>query len=97
MYLPYNKNLKQHSRNLRNNSPFAEILLWKHLRAKQMKGYQFNRQKTIQNFIVDFYCKQLNLIIEIDGGSHTTEKYAYDMQRERALQERGLTVLRFSE
>ena len=57
-HLPYNKNLKQLSRNLRNNSTQSEILLWKELRAANF-GYTFNRQKPILDYIVDFYCKPL--------------------------------------
>jgi very-short-patch-repair endonuclease len=67
-YLPYNKNLKAFSRKLRNNSTLGEILLWKQLRAGSMDGYTFNRQKPLGNYIVDFYCKPLNLVIEVDGG-----------------------------
>jgi len=68
--LPYNKNLRDRSRELRNGSTTSEILLWKHLRTRQMKGYQFNRQKPLGKFIADFYCKLLGLVIEIDGSSH---------------------------
>lgn len=69
-YLPYNKNLKQFSRNLRNNSTLSEVLLWQQLRAGNISGYKFNRQKPLDNYIVDFYCKKLNLVIEVDGASH---------------------------
>ena len=67
-YLPYNKDLKAFSRHLRNNSTLGEVLLWMQLRAGQLKGYKFNRQKPLGNYIVDFYCKRLNLVIEVDGG-----------------------------
>ena len=95
-YVPYNKKLKQRSRDLRNNSTLSEVLLWKCLRAKQMKGFQFNRQKPLGRFIADFYCKPLNLVIEIDGSSHEG-KEQYDADREIELQKLGLYVLRFTD
>jgi len=95
-FLPYNKNLKQRSRDLRNQSTLSEVLLWKHLRARQMKGFQFNRQKPLKNFIVDFYCKQLNLVVEIDGSSHEG-KEQYDEDREIELSKLALTFLRFTD
>ncbi|WP_421763117.1 endonuclease domain-containing protein [Ekhidna sp.] len=73
-YLPYNKNLKQFSRNLRNNSTLGEVLLWQELRAGSINGHKFNRQKPLNNYIVDFYCKKLNLVIEVDGSSHYHEE-----------------------
>ncbi len=91
-FLDYNKNLKQHSRDLRNQSTLAEALLWKYLRAKQMKGFQFNRQKPPGKFIVDFYCKRLKLVIEIDGSSHEG-KELYDADRDVGLKKLGLTIL----
>ncbi|MCU0445354.1 MAG: endonuclease domain-containing protein [Microscillaceae bacterium] len=50
---------------MRNHSTLSEILLWKHLKGKQMLGYDFDRQKTIDNFIVDFFCNELQLIIRL--------------------------------
>jgi very-short-patch-repair endonuclease len=94
---PYNKNLKLPSRDLRNNMTDAEQLLWQRLRRKQILGLQFYRQKPILNFIVDFYCSAVNLIIECDGGQHYTEDgRSADQIRDQALSELGLTVLRFS-
>lgn len=96
-YLPYNKALKQFSRDLRNHSTLGEILLWKKLRARSM-GYQFYRQKPLENYIVDFYCQALQLIIEIDGDYHNnTEAYNNDRRREQELNEFGLNFLRFRE
>ncbi|MEW5799212.1 MAG: DUF559 domain-containing protein [Bacteroidota bacterium] len=95
-FLPYNKNLKQRSRDLRNESTLSEVLLWKYLRARQMKGFQFNRQKPLGILIADFYCKQLNLVIEIDGNSHEG-KEQYDADRDIDLQKLGLTVLHFTD
>lgn len=93
---PYNKNLKQASRELRNNMTEAEKLLWSRLRGKQILGLQFYRQKPILNFIVDFYCPVANLVIECDGGQHFTEEgLEADRVRDQALAELGLRVLRF--
>ncbi len=95
-YLPYNKNLKAFSRHLRNNSTLGEILLWKQLRAGGIKGYSFNRQKPLGNYIVDFYCKALNLVIEVDGGYHYEEEQKLqDKERQLLLEEMGLHFLRF--
>ena len=93
---PYNKNLKQVSRDLRNNMTEAEKLLWSKLRNKQILGLQFYRQKPILNFIVDFYCPAANLVIECDGGQHFTQKgFEADLIRDEALAQLGLKVLRF--
>ena len=69
-FIPYDRNLKDFSRQLRNNSTAGEIALWKKLRAASLCGYTFNRQKPLDRYIVDFYCKPLNLVVEIDGGYH---------------------------
>ncbi|NNH39699.1 endonuclease domain-containing protein [Acinetobacter terrae] len=93
---PYNKNLKQSSRDLRNHMTEAEKLLWSKLRGKQILGLQFYRQKPILNFIVDFYCPVANLVIECDGGQHfTDEGLKVDRIRDEALAQLGLKVLRF--
>lgn len=93
---PYNKNLKQPSRDLRNNMTDAEKHLWSKLRAKQILGLQFYRQKPILNYIVDFYCPSANLVIECDGSQHYTgEGLEADRIRDEALAELGLMVLRF--
>jgi very-short-patch-repair endonuclease len=68
--------------------------LWKYLRAGQLNGYRFQRQKPIDEFIVDFYCKRLKLVIEIDGETHN-DKQDYDKRRENRLKELGFNVLRF--
>jgi len=95
-FIPYNKKLKEFSKKLRNDSTLSEILLWEHLKAKKMKGYTFNRQKPLLNYIVDFYCKELNLVIEIDGDSHNY-KYKADVKRQKELEEYNLTFLRFDD
>ena len=97
-WLPYNKNLKEFSRKLRNNSTLGEILLWQKLRAGSLKNYTFNRQKPLGRYIVDFYCKPLKLVIEIDGSYHFEEEQkVIDKHRQTILEGMGLSFLRFSE
>lgn len=94
--LPSNPNLKDRARQLRKNSTLAEVLLWKYLKQKRANGLDFDRQKVIGNYIVDFYCPKLNLVIEIDGDSHN-DKYLYDSNRDKYLTNLGLTVLHFDD
>jgi very-short-patch-repair endonuclease len=89
----YNPKLQDRSRELRKNPTFCERLLWKHLRSGQLNDYRFLRQKPIDEFIVDFYCKKLQLVIEIDGVTHNG-KQSYDKRRENRLRELGFTVFR---
>ena len=98
-HLGYNKKLKKLARNLRNNSTPAEIRLWSELlKARKMKGYQFLRQRPVLNFIADFMCKKLQLIIEVDGNSHSFEQQWYkDKAREKELEDYGFTILRFTD
>ena len=96
--IPYKSRLKQYARSLRNNSTPGEITLWKHLRGKQMLGFDFHRQKPIDNYIVDFFCNELSLAIEIDGYLHENEEaLKKDLRRQKRLEELGITVLRFKE
>jgi len=96
--LSYNKGLKQLSRNLRSNMTDAEILLWSKLRGKQLKGYQFYRQKIIGNYIADFYCPKSKLVVEIDGGQHyCAEGVMKDKKRDDYMSKAEITVLRFSD
>lgn len=97
MKIHYNPKLKPLARKLRNNSTLSEILLWEVLKNKKMLGYKFLRQKPVGNYIVDFFCNKLKLIIEIDGDSHNEENYNYDMKRQHWLESIGLTVLRFDD
>ena len=93
-FIKYNPKLKERARELRNNSTPSEIELWKALRGGQMHGYTFNRQKPLNNYIVDFYNKPLKLVIEIDGDSHDG-KESYDRKRQQKLESLDCTVIRF--
>jgi len=76
----------------------AERLLWQKLRRKQLKGYQFYRQKIVERYIVDFYCPAARLVIELDGGQHYSEEgQEKDRKRDEKLSGLGLRVLRFSD
>ena len=92
----YKPHLKALSRNLRKNSTLGEIFLWQKLKGKQLLGYKFIRQIPIINYIVDFFCAELQLIIEIDGFSHDVQ-LDYDERRQQQLEQAGFTVLRFQE
>ena len=94
MKIYYNPKLKALSRELRKNSTLSEVLLWNQLKARKMKGYQFMRQKPIDDYIVDFYCSKLRLVIEIDGESHS-ERTREDHIRQEKLESLGLSFLRF--
>jgi len=93
----YNKKHKGLARNLRKNGTKGEAILWSEvLRAKKFYGYQFNRQFCIDNYIADFICRKLKLIIEVDGYSHNF-KYEEDELRDEKLKKLGYTTLRFTE
>lgn len=66
--------------------------MWLQLKNGKFKGLDFDRQKIIGNYIVDFYCANKKLVIEIDGSSHN-EKAEYDIERENFLKELGLTII----
>lgn len=94
--IPYNPKLNELARQLRNNSTKSEIILWMKLKGKQMKGYDFHRQKPIDNYIADFFCNELMLAIEIDGYTHLLEEVQIkDAIKEKRLKELGIHVLRF--
>ncbi len=95
--LPYNRNLKQYSRQLRENMTDAERRLWVKIRMKQLKGYQFYRQKPVGDYIVDFFCPRAKLVIEIDGSQHFSDETSqYDRVRDEYMSSLGLRVLRFT-
>jgi very-short-patch-repair endonuclease len=96
--IPYNPKLTALGRKLRNESTETEIYLWLKLKGKQMYGYDFHRQKPIDNYILDFFCYDLLLGIEVDGYSHEIlEVYNKDRIKEKRMNELGITILRFSD
>ena len=95
LYIPYNPELREYARILRNNSTKAEIILWKSLKQRQL-GVRFNRQVPLDHFIVDFFCFPLRLCIEVDGKIHKYQ-FKYDGDRQSLLEIKyGITFLRFS-
>ena len=90
--LPYNPNLKARARELRKAGNLPEVLFWQEVKNKKIKGYDFDRQKIVGNYIVDFYCTNCNVVIEIDGSSHD-DKQEYDAERDKFLESVGLKVI----
>ncbi|MDQ3020079.1 MAG: DUF559 domain-containing protein [Bacteroidota bacterium] len=96
MKIHYDPKLKQRSRDLRNNSTISEVLLWNQIKGRKIRNYQFMRQKPIGNYIVDFYCSKLKLVIEIDGDSHI-DKEEKDEYRQNKIESLEILFLRFSD
>ena len=93
----YNKKLKPLARGLRKHGTRGEAILWSQvLKAKNFHGLRFNRQFPIDNYIADFICRKLKLIIEVDGSSHDYKKDK-DRKRDLRLNELGYRVVRISE
>ncbi len=93
--IPYRRDLKEKARVLRKDSTLSEILLWQEIRKKAL-GVQFHRQVPILDYIVDFYCHELKIAIEIDGDSHEW-KVNYDKKRIARLNEVGVQVIIFDD
>jgi len=94
--IPYNPILKDRAKWLRHNMTFSEVLLWNEIKNGQLLGYDFDRQKPIGNYIVDFYCKDLQLALEVDGITHEEENAKInDALRQTELQKLGVSFLRF--
>jgi len=93
--IPYNPKLKNLARELRKNSTLAEVLMWQNIKGK-CYGYEFHRQVPISDFIVDFYCHELRLAIEIDGNTHDYN-FDYDELRQKQLESLGISFIRFSD
>ena len=90
--LPYNPKLKQRAKELRKAGNLSEVLLWQKIKNKQLLNLDFDRQKIIGNYIVDFYSANINVVIEIDGSSHN-DKQEYDAIRQNYLEGLGLKVI----
>jgi very-short-patch-repair endonuclease len=95
----YNKKLQPLAIKLRKSMTKAEACLWKYvLKGRQLKGYQFRRQRPVLQYIADFLCKELMLIIEIDGITHDAEDILIkDRQRENDLKGAGFKIVRFTD
>jgi len=93
--LPYNPSLKDRAKALRKAGNFSEVVFWKEVRNKSFWNIDFDRQRIIGNYIVDFYVKALGLVVEIDGEIHNFQE-DYDEKREMFLKNLGLKIFRIS-
>ena len=90
------KYLKRYRKELRNNSTSAEVRLWSMIKNRQLEGRKFRRQHSIDNFIVDFYCPEEKIVIELDGNVHHNPiAEENDYKRDRKLENYGIKVIRF--
>lgn len=95
--IPYNQDLVPLTKKLRNNMTLGEIALWREIKNKKL-GVRFSRQIPIDQYIVDFYCKDLQLAIEVDGSIHIEEgQQETDTFRQNRLESLGVFVMRFSD
>lgn len=96
MRYQYNQALKKNARDLRKNQTDMERILWSHLRSRQLCGLKFRRQFPIQQYILNFYCPERRIAIELDGGQHNTDAYKIrDQERDMLLARMNIIVLRF--
>ena len=94
--LPSNVQLKSRARSLRKSGNLSEVIFWSQVNRGKFYNIDFDRQRVIGNYIVDFYIKGLSLVIEIDGSSHNN-KEGYDDRREEYLRSLGLKIFKISE
>ena len=95
--IPYTQQAFEYAKCLRQNMTYSEVKLWMELRNGSMMGYDFDRQKPMLNYIVDFYCKDLMLAIEVDGITHEDEKVLLkDPIRQDEIEMYGVSFLRFN-
>lgn len=89
--------VKNYAKELRRNQTPAEALLWEMLRGRNLNGLKFRRQHPLKNYIADFYCHELRLVIELDGKIHELQHIREkDLKREEAMKALGVSVIRFN-
>ena len=93
-FVSYREDLKRKARSNRKDPTPAEKLFWQLVRSKQIKGYKFHRQKPLGKYVVDFYCSNLKLVIELDGDTHAYQE-SYDKERTKELEANGIRVKRY--
>lgn len=95
--IPYYQNLRENSRDLRKQGILVEVLLWKKIKGKAL-GVEFHRQVPMLSYVVDFYCHEIMLAIELDGYSHTLDGAAErDEERQKKLEGVGVKFIRFND
>ncbi|HXL56129.1 MAG TPA: endonuclease domain-containing protein [Chitinophagaceae bacterium] len=95
--IPYNSSLVKLAKSLRQSMTYSEVRLWNRLKNFQMMGYDFDRQKPILNYVVDFYCKDLLLAVEVDGITHDNENvFIKDILRDDELNIYGVSIIRLN-
>lgn len=94
----YNRTSEKAKRQLlRQNMPKAEMIIWAKLKSKQIEGCKFRRQYSVGQFVIDFYCPEVKLAIEIDGDSHFQEGATqYDEERQTFIESAGIRFMRFT-
>jgi len=92
----YNKKTELEKRKLlRKGQTYTEKIFWMHLRNRQILGYKFRRQYSVDHFVIDFYCPELKLAVELDGDVHDIpEQKEYDIERQKYLEEFGIKFIR---
>ena len=93
--IKYNHKLLERAKELRKKMTLSEKHLWKYIRNKKLNNIKFDRQVVVDNFIIDFYSRDIKLAIEIDGCSHN-DKQEYDEERQAILESKGIRFIRFS-
>lgn len=94
--MPYRRDLVQKARELRKHSTMGEVLLWRAIKGKRL-GCEFHRQVPVGEYIVDFFCHEKMLAIEIDGSTHDhEEQFEYDQKRQAWLEGNGICVVRYT-
>ncbi|MFN8284799.1 MAG: endonuclease domain-containing protein [Chitinophagales bacterium] len=97
LFFDASKTILDYSRSLRKEQTGAEKLLWANLRNRKLKGFKFRRQHAVKSYIVDFYCAEKMLSIEVDGGIHLQkEQKEYDKSRTEELNALGIREIRFT-
>jgi len=94
----FNRNKSKDSRkDLRNNLTKGEIIIWQHLKGSQLGGFKFRRQHSISDFVVDFYCPEIRLAVEIDGLTHAEEEiFAKDQWRQKIIEKENVIFKRYT-
>ena len=94
----FNRNKSKDTRKeLRNNLTKGEIILWQHLKGSQLGEFKFRRQQSIDDFVVDFYCPEIKLAVEVDGKTNEVEEvFTRDQWRQNIIEKEGVVFKRYT-